>query len=55
MNDLFTKTLQGMIEAEMDTHLVYEKYYVQNKQTSNSRNGNSTKKITSEYGEQETG
>lgn len=53
LKDLFAETLQEMLEAEMDTHLGYEKHDVQNKQTSNSRNGKSKKKITSEYGEQE--
>lgn len=53
LKDLFAETLQEMLEAEMDTHLGYEKHDVQNKQTPNSRNGKSKKKITSEYGEQE--
>jgi putative transposase len=53
LKDLFAETLQEMLEAEMDTHLGYEKHDVQNKQTSNSRNGKSNKSITSEYGEQE--
>jgi len=53
LKDLFAETLQEMLEAEMDTHLGYEKHDVQNKQTSNSRNGKSKKTITSEYGEQE--
>ncbi|MDU0329866.1 IS256 family transposase [Paenibacillus sp. 3LSP] len=53
LKDLFAETLQEMLEAEMDTHLGYEKHDVQNKQTSNSRNGKSKKKITSEYGGQE--
>lgn len=53
LKDLFAETLQEMLEAEMDTHLGYEKHDMQNKQTSNSRNGKSKKKITSEYGEQE--
>lgn len=53
LKDLFAETLQEMLEAEMDTHLGYEKHDVQNKQTTNSRNGKSKKKITSEYGEQE--
>lgn len=53
LKDLFAETLQEMLEAEMDTHLGYEKHDVQNKQTSNSRNGKSKKKIISEYGEQE--
>ncbi|WP_341280738.1 IS256 family transposase [Paenibacillus sp. FSL H8-0537] len=53
LKDLFAETLQEMLEAEMDTHLGYQKHEVQNKQTKNSRNGKSKKSIVSEYGEQE--
>src|SRR6185503_5742862 len=53
LKDLFAETLQEMLEAELDTHLGYEKHDVRNKQTANSRNGKSKKTITSEYGEQE--
>lgn len=53
LKELFAETLQEMLEAEMDTHLGYEKHDVQHKKTSNSRNGKSRKTITSEYGEQE--
>lgn len=53
LKDLFAETLQEMLEAELDTHLGYEKHDVQSKQTSNSRNGKSKKTITSEYGDQE--
>jgi putative transposase len=53
LKDLFAETLQEMLEAEMDTHLGYQKHDVQNKQTKNSRNGKSKKSIVSEYGEQE--
>ncbi|WP_430073288.1 IS256 family transposase, partial [Paenibacillus naphthalenovorans] len=53
LKDLFAETLQEMLEAEMETHLGYEKHDVKNKQTTNSRNGKSKKKITSEYGDQE--
>lgn len=42
-----------MLQAEMDTHLGYDKHDVKNKKTSNSRNGKSKKTIVSEYGEQE--
>lgn len=44
LKDLFAETLQEMLEAEMDTHLGYEKHDVQSKHTSNSRNGKSRKK-----------
>ncbi|ALS23756.1 transposase [Paenibacillus naphthalenovorans] len=53
LKDLFAETLQEILEAEMETHLGYEKHDVKNKQTTNSRNGKSKKKITSEYGDQE--
>ncbi|WP_027093512.1 IS256 family transposase [Cohnella thermotolerans] len=53
LKGLFAEMLQEMLKAEMDSHLGYEKHDVQNKQTSDSRNGKSKKKITSEYGEQE--
>ncbi|MEK8130288.1 transposase [Paenibacillus filicis] len=53
LKNLFAETIQEMLEAEMDTHLGYQKHEVENKQTSNSRNGKSKKRVTSEYGEQE--
>lgn len=53
LKDLFAETLQEMLEAEMDTHLGYEKHDAKSKQTTNSRNGKSRKTVTSEYGEQE--
>lgn len=53
LKDLFAETIQEMLEAEMDTHLGYEKHEVKNKATANSRNGKSRKTVISEYGEQE--
>jgi transposase-like protein len=53
LKDLFAETIQEMLEAEMDTHLGYEKHEVKKKSTANSRNGKSKKTITSEYGDQE--
>ncbi|MFC5649554.1 transposase, partial [Paenibacillus solisilvae] len=53
LKDLFAETLQEMLEGEMDAHLGYQKHDMQNKQTTNSRNGKSKKTITSEYGEQQ--
>ena len=43
-------TLQGMLEAEMDEHLGYSKYDYNNKETDDSRNGYSPKKVTSSMG-----
>jgi putative transposase len=53
LKDLFAETLQEMLEAEMDTHLGYEKHETIAKSTPNSRNGKSKKTVVSEYGEQE--
>lgn len=53
LKELFAETLQEMLEAELDTHLGYEKHEVKAKMTSNSRNGKSKKSVVSEYGEQE--
>jgi transposase-like protein len=53
LKDLFAETIQEMLEAELDTHLGYEKHEVKAKATSNSRNGKSKKTVVSEYGEQE--
>ena len=39
-----------MLEAEMEEHLGYAKHDYQNKNTSNSRNGKSTKKMKSDLG-----
>ncbi|MFW5438773.1 IS256 family transposase [Paenibacillus apiarius] len=53
LKELFAETLQEMLEAEMDTHLGYEKHEVKKKTTANTRNGKSRKTVISEYGEQE--
>ncbi|QHW35418.1 IS256 family transposase (plasmid) [Paenibacillus rhizovicinus] len=53
LKDLFAETIQEMLEAEMDTHLGYEKHETKAKVSSNSRNGKSKKTVMSEYGEQE--
>ncbi|WP_098749643.1 IS256 family transposase [Paenibacillus sp. EZ-K15] len=53
LKELFAETLQEMLEAELDTHLGYEKHEVKAKMTPNSRNGKSKKSVISEYGEQE--
>lgn len=50
LKDLLGDTLQGMLEAEMDETLGYSKYDYQNKQTDDSRNGYSKKKVTSSMG-----
>ncbi|MCM3274344.1 IS256 family transposase [Paenibacillus elgii] len=53
LKELFAEVLQEALEAELDTHLGYEKHDVKNKQTRNSRNGYSKKTVTSEYGDVE--
>lgn len=53
LKELFGKTLQTMLEAEMDNHLGYQKHDDKNKGTSNRRNGHSTKNVRSDYGEVE--
>lgn len=50
LKDLLGDTLQGMLEAEMDTKLGYSKYDYQNKETDDSRNGYSKKTVTSSLG-----
>jgi putative transposase len=48
LKDLFTKTIQEMLEAEMDTHLGYGKHEVRAKLTPNSLNGKSRKTVVRE-------
>lgn len=51
LKDLFAGTIQEMLEAELEDHLGYERYYNKNKGTSNSRNGYRSKKVKSDFGE----
>ncbi|MEW6183309.1 MAG: transposase [Bacillota bacterium] len=60
LRDLFSETLQEMLEAEMDHTLGYEKNDdekndAKNKETDNRRNGHSRKTVRSEYGDIELG
>ena len=50
LKDLFGETIQEMLEAEMDEHLGYSKYEYDKKETDNTRNGYSKKKVNTEYG-----
>lgn len=50
LKELLGGALQQMLEAEMEEHLGYAKHDYQNKNTSNSRNGKSTKKMKSDLG-----
>lgn len=51
LKDLFGETLAAMLEGEMDHHLGYAKGDAPSKQTSNRRNGHSSKSVRSEYGD----
>jgi transposase-like protein len=53
LKEIFGETLQAMLEAEMDHHLGYVKHDDKSKQTTNRRNGHSTKSVRSDYGEVE--
>ena len=55
LKDLFSETLQEMMEAEMDTTLGFGKNDTAAKSTNNRRNGHSKKTVVSEYGESEIG
>ena len=49
LKDLLSGTLEGMLHAEMTTHLGYEEY--ERSENGNSRNGVKPKKVRSKYGE----
>jgi len=51
LKDLLGDTLQGMLETELDSELGYSKYDYSSKETDNSRNGYSKKKVVSSMGE----
>lgn len=51
LKELFSETLQEMLEAELDDSLGYARNDAKNKHTSNRRNGHSKKTVRSEYGE----
>jgi putative transposase len=50
MKNMFRDVLQEALEVEMDLELGYDKYYISEKQTINSRNGYSKKTVKSELG-----
>jgi hypothetical protein len=47
---LFAKTMEAMLEAEMTEHLGYERYEAKGRNSGNSRNGHSKKKLQSSAG-----
>lgn len=53
LKDIFSDTLQEMLEAELDDTLGYEKSERKAKQTGNRRNGHSKKTVRSQFGESE--
>jgi transposase-like protein len=53
LKDLFSDTLQEILEAELDTTLGYEKNETGSNPGSNRRNGHSKKTVVSEYGDSE--
>ena len=53
LKDLLGETIQTMLEGEIEEDLGYSKYNYDEKNTQNSRNGYSPKKVRSEYGEVE--
>jgi len=53
LKSLFKDTLQTIFEAEMESHLGYEKHSVEGNNSGNSRNGYSKKTIKSKFGQTE--
>jgi putative transposase len=53
LKDLFKRTLQEILEAEMSDHLGYEKHSVEGNNSGNSRNGYFRKTIQTRMGETE--
>ena len=57
IQNLFKETIaefmENGLEAELDEHLGYSKYDYRNKDTENSRNGRSRKKLRTSFGEVE--
>lgn len=53
LKEMFSETIQEMLEAELDTELGYPKNGDKPDGAKNRRNGHSAKKVRSEYGEME--
>ena len=51
LKELFSKTLEQMLQAELDEHLGYDKHSNDGDNSGNSWNGYGTKTIKSEWGE----
>ena len=50
LSDLSKQVVEILLEEELTDHLGFEKYDQQNKTTANSRNGTSSKKVKSKFG-----
>ena len=53
LSELHKRGIEKMLEGELDSHLGYEKYSPTGRNTGNSRNGKTDKKIKTEFGESE--
>jgi transposase-like protein len=51
LKEMFGKTLETMLESELENELGYSKYDYKSKQTDNSRNGHTKKKVLTDSGE----
>ena len=51
LKDLFSETLQEILEGELDTELGYPKHGEKPEGTTNRRNGHSSKRVRSDKGE----
>jgi len=51
MRDMMSVLLEGVLDEELDEELGYSKYDYRNKDTDNSRNGHSSKKMHTSYGD----
>ena len=50
MEELYVRGTEKMLEAEIDAHLGYQKQAKEGKNTGNSRNGTTAKKLKTQYG-----
>lgn len=53
MEEVYVRGTEKMLEGELDSHLGYEKYSAAGRNTGNSRNGKTSKKLKTQYGEVE--
>lgn len=51
MEELYVRGTEKMLEGELDHHLGYEKHSPEGRNSGNSRNGKTSKKLKSKYGE----